>query len=371
MSAAALALGVIVGAFPGSTAAATTGTASRPPRPGAVVARSTSAHWSVVRLGGTADLTLNVVTALSPRDAWAVGQPTGDQTSAIPPVLHWDGTSWQVVQLPQFRGYALEDVEAPSLTDVWIVGAIADGARQRVLVACLSARGWTFLPVVHADYFSDVIPGDNQVWISGSTSQERGHRPVTPLYHWNGQRWIVSDARVAISQLSAAGPSDLWAIATPTMLMATPPTDLYHLEARGWTHVRTPALGDGVVLDMVSPASGWLATRIATPIDGRLYHWDGASWTSVPGPSGASARGDCLTGLLVPSGSGLWTSAGCRYTGSGWDEVDGPFFSAATWSGDFSDVAPIPGSSSAWLVGDVALGARAPTTMIARLVPPA
>lgn len=94
-------------------------------------------HWAISRIGGTPELTLNSVASLSTSDAWAVGQSLEGRRNVIPPVLHWDGTGWRSVELPPFRGYALVDVEAPSRTDVWIVG-VSYGADPRVLVACLS-----------------------------------------------------------------------------------------------------------------------------------------------------------------------------------------------------------------------------------------
>jgi hypothetical protein len=62
------------------------------------------------------------VTALSAKNAWAVGSyggPGGDLTMAA----HWNGTSWSLVRSPNLGTFnTFTAVAASSPADVWAVG---------------------------------------------------------------------------------------------------------------------------------------------------------------------------------------------------------------------------------------------------------
>jgi hypothetical protein len=60
--------------------------------------------------------TLNGVAAVAANDVWAVGNGSGS-----PPILHWNGTQWNIVPNPAPPG-VLNAVAAVSATDVWAVG---------------------------------------------------------------------------------------------------------------------------------------------------------------------------------------------------------------------------------------------------------
>jgi hypothetical protein len=85
-------------------------------------------RWSVVPMAqpGPNTPTISAVTALSPGNAWAVGQDIG-ATSAVGGstlIEHWNGTSWKVVPSPTPGGDpALTGVAARSPSDVYAVGS--------------------------------------------------------------------------------------------------------------------------------------------------------------------------------------------------------------------------------------------------------
>jgi len=78
--------------------------------------------WAVVDnpLGSTfADL--SGVHALGTDDVWAVGA-FGQKGYASPLAMHWDGSAWHVSSLPSTIAAALESVSGLSSNDVWAVG---------------------------------------------------------------------------------------------------------------------------------------------------------------------------------------------------------------------------------------------------------
>jgi hypothetical protein len=104
------------------------------------------------------------VAAISPTDAWAVGDGS-------PTVLHWNGSSWAQVRVPPHGG-GLAGVSADSASDVWAVG---EDAKKTVTI------------------------------------------------HWNGTDWTrattpspggTSVYGSSLTGVSAISPSDAWAVGT-------------------------------------------------------------------------------------------------------------------------------------------------------------
>jgi hypothetical protein len=58
---------------------------------------------------------LSAISALTPTDAWAVGQTASQR----PLIAHWNGKSWKQVPSPDLPGYGLSGVAAISATDAW------------------------------------------------------------------------------------------------------------------------------------------------------------------------------------------------------------------------------------------------------------
>ena len=105
------------------------------------VQRTLVLHWTGRRWlavpspsPGKAGNYLDAVTAVSPSDAWAVGNycPTtsscgGSALLGHPLMLHWNGRRWSLVRLPAFcaGGVMLTSVSAVSGTSAWATGSAA------------------------------------------------------------------------------------------------------------------------------------------------------------------------------------------------------------------------------------------------------
>jgi hypothetical protein len=85
------------------------------------------AAWTVVQTPQPANSSLDSVTALSPTDAWAVGSKRGSNGGEVTFTLHWNGTSWSEVASPNPSTAAsasnqLRSVVALASNDVWALG---------------------------------------------------------------------------------------------------------------------------------------------------------------------------------------------------------------------------------------------------------
>lgn len=104
------------------------------------------AQWSEVAVpAGNGSSALLAVSATGPNDVWAAGDQTmpGSDTLAASMVEHFDGSSWQVVKLPDIGNSKLTGVYAAAPNDVWAIGQFAFGLNQ----VFLHWDGHTWSPV--------------------------------------------------------------------------------------------------------------------------------------------------------------------------------------------------------------------------------
>lgn len=80
------------------------------------MARWNGATWTAERLPSAIQGSINAISVLSERDAWAVGNTSGGD----PLIVHWDGASWKEFASP--GGGKLNDVQMLSSRSGWAVG---------------------------------------------------------------------------------------------------------------------------------------------------------------------------------------------------------------------------------------------------------
>ncbi|NGN65007.1 hypothetical protein G5C51_14020 [Streptomyces sp. A7024] len=123
--------------------------------------------WSATDIG--AGRSIQDIHARSPRDAWAVGYRTAAGTDSPALALHWDGRSWQEVELPVMPA-GLSSVYAESARSVWVAGHVWDedaGVTPKVLH--YDGRTWKDVTGPVADVSAAALSGDGHgtVWLSG------------------------------------------------------------------------------------------------------------------------------------------------------------------------------------------------------------
>lgn len=205
------------------------------------------------------------VTALTPRNAWAVGSLAVKTKNSRPLIEHWNGSSWRRVQSPNPRGPEDEllAISARSARDIWAVGDYRTGGETRPLVL-----------------------------------------------HWNGRRWqqvaIPSPRRGgALWGVTAIGAKDGWAVG-----MGARRALAEHWNGRAWrvVAVRAPAGSPAPSLWAVSASSAtnvWAAGQIGYGLHPKalVEHWDGRAWTSSPTGTMGSV---ILSGIAAVSANNVW-----------------------------------------------------------------
>ena len=167
----------------------------------ALVEHFDGSSWKVVVVKEDPSLdagTLNAVSALGRRNAWAVGYT--DDYHAL--VGHWDGASWTLSN-PLGNALAqLYTVTALSSTNVWAAGSISD-AKGRVLPLVLHWDGaaWSISPSPRVPRKNNVLNGiafnaTGQVGFAVGVQSEPYHNPTVPnkalAEVWDGAAWNPS-----------------------------------------------------------------------------------------------------------------------------------------------------------------------------------
>jgi hypothetical protein len=178
-----------------------------------------SVNSSLVVTGFFAELT--GVVDLSPSNAWAVGQANSSLLE------HWNGTTWSAVTIPDpdFTPGANDAISASSASDIWVVGSTLNTATDEVIPEALHYNGtaWSVVAMPQAGTNSSTIGAvtdlsPTNAWAVGedigATSAVGGS---TLIEHWNGSSWSVvpsptPGADPGLTGVAARGPDDVYAV---------------------------------------------------------------------------------------------------------------------------------------------------------------
>jgi hypothetical protein len=118
---------------------------------------------------------LDSVTALSPKNAWAVGT-VGNEDTGVPYrsfILHWNGSKWRRVpaQSPDPGGDPLFAVLARGADDVWAVGyGVEVGPKSHAIIQHWNGTRW-IESTIHEGFLGSlaVNRANGQLWAAGYT----------------------------------------------------------------------------------------------------------------------------------------------------------------------------------------------------------
>jgi hypothetical protein len=261
------------------------------------------------RKGTSGDL-LSGVTALSPKDAWAVGGLGGVSGITDDTLIeHWNGSAWTLVKSPSpfLGGNELSAVAAVSAKDIWAVGGgnvISAKGTATALALHWDGATWeqvsTPSPGAYNGLFGiATVPGTGQLWAVGEKASASFSSPTTPLIeHRSGRRWTVT-ATPAVSGgelfgVTALGPTDAWAVGgvgTTALIL--------HWNGNRWSRVGAP---HSTLLYSIAAQSITNAWAVG---EGALLHWNGSSWKSESWPKSSGAY---LTSVAVSASTSGWTA---------------------------------------------------------------
>lgn len=300
---------------------------------GALTLHWNGSAWSVVPSLDTRfrDELLNGVIALSPSNAWAVGETKQSSfRTGAPLILHWNGASWQSVAPPSGTTGKLLAAARSSATDLWAVG---DDGHGKALVLHSAGAAWSRVPVpefaspVHLNGVRAISP--TNVWVVGSEGSAR-----TLILHWNGAGWnrIESPNPDQFSNVLHAvdlAPNSLIAVGhqarSKTSTGVPPGTRTLAMRWDGgrWSAAATPNVGDEDTLRGVAPAADGAVTAVGyfqSTTTGTLRtlaeRWNGTSWVVRPTPNVGGADNLLRAVSTIPGSSDVW-AVGFHLTAGG------------------------------------------------------
>lgn len=284
-----------------------------PSVPHALVEHSAPGGFMVVAspAPGAAGAELDAVAALSPTDAWAVGN------QGSPPLAeHWNGMRWTVTPIPGApRLGSFSGVAAISPSNVWAVGT--EGTFGVPFSAHWNGHTWRIvaMPVPRPRRGVQMggltrIAGSRQLFAVGSQLASHGRQVIE---RWTGSRWLIEPvpplARGAVSDglqsvVSVSG-ADAWAVGTWLDASIAAHPLIEHWNGATWQHVPAPPLlGESVGLTVV-PGTGQLWATVGATTMPITLHYTGRRWVEVPAvlPNGAADAE--LAGIAAASGSAV------------------------------------------------------------------
>jgi regulation of enolase protein 1 (concanavalin A-like superfamily) len=298
---------------------------------GGLIEHWNGSSWTARLLPGVDGLGgLSAVTALSRSDAWAVGSYylPGDIISQSL-ALHWNGRVWRQVPVPGTgprTSSGLAGVSAVSPRDIWAVGAYQAGAEGYWdLIEHWNGRAWHRVrgprrSVAFYGLVGVTAIARNRVWGVGA-GQDFGTGAA--LIRWDGRHWrkvrLPRPAHAVgldFGQVAASSSRNAWAVGGYSILHNENPEPLaMHWNGKSWTQTPLPGLNNAYLtgVAIASPTSVW-AVGTRNYIQGPHFytgyvveHWNGRSWKVVRSPNPSPAGKDReLNFMAGTSGSDMW-----------------------------------------------------------------
>jgi hypothetical protein len=160
--------------------------------------------------------TLLGVAKIGPDDFWAVGYAVDGV--GTPVIERWRNGAWQLVPVPAASG-ALWAVVSLSPTDAWAVGSV---------VMHWDGTSWTLVDVP-----APLAPWNPLYGIAAASPTDIWAMGLTTGLHWDGTSWTPVPVLSPMSDVAVVSPGDVWAVGAK----------IQHWDGRAWSLVRAPDLG--------------------------------------------------------------------------------------------------------------------------------
>jgi hypothetical protein len=302
----------------------------------------------------SAERQLTSVSAVSPRQAWAVGSVYRDHVTRTL-ILHWNGSTWTRVPspnpTPNYDGFTA--VSAISAGEGWAVGYTY---RQGPLVAHWTAGHWTRVAVTGMDQWDTLnsvsTESATDAWAVGYRYVS-GSSTVPIIWHWDGVSWNKAASPnghmpdTELTKVSATSATNAWAVGTTSNPNVNPYGDNYparafvlHWNGTTWSRVSVPSPRPfRTHIRAVSASSARNAWAIGAYYGKKqhqlLLRWNGTSWSQVPGPklsalwllrdiTAVAKRDAWATGEWYPHGGSARKTLTLHWNGIRWTKVASP-----------------------------------------------
>jgi len=177
---------------------------------------------------------------------------------------------------------------------VWVSGLVA---AVFGLVVTQTTTAATAAPRAPATVFRGDLAGVSAAGPSDAWAVGGVNKPM--ILHWNGTAWTRAAApaltNVTLTGVSAPSGTDAWAVGSVFVNPDGADTLALHWNGTAWAQVPTPSPGTGTVVDQLNGvsalsaddawAAGYSSTLGGTSWAALMLHWDGTQWTQVTVPS--------------------------------------------------------------------------------------
>ncbi len=293
---------------------------------------------------------LNSVYMLSANEGWSVGDSiaTTDTTHGFPGILHYDGSTWNLVPAPKNpteaptpipSAYTLTSVSfGPpnnpiSRNDGWTVGygfsATASCGTTNNCVVALHWDGITWKTQLSGLSGSDAGQLHSVFMVSSTDAWAVGQNQAGTggvFWHWTGvaglgggwnepQAAVVGPPSTIFNSVFMVSSSEGWAVGSCTGAGCT---NIYHYFGGTWAPATSPVSGVALrSVFMLSPTDGW-----AVGDGGTIIHYTTGSWA---GPVSPGTTANILRSLFMVSSTEGWAVGDSgtivHYSGGSWSLV--------------------------------------------------
>jgi hypothetical protein len=345
----------------------------------------------------------------SPANCWAVGfyVPARGQETELNEVLHWNGSAWSAVSVPNPAGTASGDfnqlfaVRCTASSNCWAVGNAGNPARP-LQALHWNGRKWSLVrtpqPAGVAAFgisglFDVACRSASNCWAVGDYM--KGRTELNLAVHWNGRTWSLvrtpqpagtgADDANALDSVRCISASTCLAVGAAGMI--TSPfgarNEVLRWNGRTWSSLLVPSPGGNprtggfselIGLACASATSCWAVGDyghfLTQTFLSQTLHWNGRRWSlvAVPEPGGTgNGANQVLFGVTCSSPANCWAVG--DYVPSGGDTLAtlnlAVHWNGAAWSlvttpdpagfdvGDFNDLVAVRCTSAVncWAVG--------------------
>ncbi len=324
--------------------------------------------WHIARVSNYGDrASLTAVVAVGPADAWAGGLVDNAGTHAF--LQRWNGRTWNRASLPasirRISPGQVTGLAASSASNVW---AFISG--HPAAVARFDGKTWRIIRQWPGEAFSITGEtfGPRDVWMFGGIGPQ-----TAGTWHYDGHAWTRPKMPLTAFDVSRVSARDEWAIGDRLTKKGGYLGGVERWNGHSWavvptgrlippdTATRSTALGQVLAQ---SARSVWVTGTTYTGgfqhLRSFVLHWNGRKWRRVSG------QADVSIGAAAIGGSGLWAvTQHARLADQSYiDPAPGLALytprhrvALATPSHpgrslEINGIADIPGTHSAWAVGD-------------------
>ncbi|MDQ3931203.1 MAG: S-layer homology domain-containing protein, partial [Chloroflexota bacterium] len=262
------------------------------------------------------------ITIVAPDDVWAVGKKGLDSPeNSTPLALHWDGTSWSEVPVPQVPGGGLNGVDGSGSDDIWAVGS--KPGDETTLFMHWNGSSWTQFPsslIESSSGKSDSLLYDIAV-VSPVEAWAVGRRVSfgALVYRWDGVRWANMEANPfnesaysSLADVVAFSSNNVWVGGYRAYRPGENRPELSHWDGVYWdTHLLTNEFYGAVTgLAAISPNEMWAVGNYYDQESQKnrpfLLHYQG-HWPSIQNVIPTAADDDAyIAGAAAVSSDDIW-----------------------------------------------------------------